>query len=108
MPIRRYLILGLCLSFAFVFAGCSWPPPYVFNEGEFNREAESFGKEPTDIKRVIVCYNKRRSTPQQILDLAGAECGKFNKVAKFYRQDFKTCPLFMPVSAYFSCQATRP
>ena len=105
---RRYMILCLCLSFAFAAAGCSRPPPYVFNKDEFNREAVSFGKEPTDIKSVIVCYNRRGSTPQQILDLAGAECGKFGKVAKFYRQDLKRCPLFTPVSAYFFCRDTGP
>ncbi len=105
MLMRRFLIFGFCLSFAFLAAGCSWPPPYVLHKDEFNRQAETFGKEPTDIAKVVVCYNKRNSTPRQIRDLAGAECRKFNKVAKFDRQDLQTCPLATPVSAYFSCRA---
>jgi hypothetical protein len=108
MLMRRYLILGLSLSFAFLAAGCSWPPPYVFKKGEFNRQRESFGKEPTDITSVIICYNKRGSTPRQIRDLAVAECAKFNKVAEFEHQDHKTCPLSTPVSAYFFCHKASP
>ncbi|MCH8834692.1 MAG: hypothetical protein IH925_01975, partial [Proteobacteria bacterium] len=50
------LVARVCLPFA-VLAGCAGSTvPYVYKAGEFNRASPDFGKVPTDITSVTICY----------------------------------------------------
>ncbi len=90
------------ISFAALASACA-QPAYVQQAGEFNRNSSNFGKDVTDIKSVTICYSSRGSTPAQVRSLATAECAKFGKSVRFINQDYVSCPLQTPVSAYFSC-----
>ncbi len=96
------LIVRVCLPL--VVAGCAGAAaPYVYKAGEFDRSSPTFGKAPTDITSVTICYNKRGTTPEEIRDMAQTECAQFDKTARFTKQNYQTCPLFTPVVAYFDC-----
>jgi len=77
--------------------------PYVFHEKEFNRGAVDFGKDPTDIERVTICYSSSNTTPDIVRDMAIEACGKFGKTARFVGQNYKSCPMVTPVSANYEC-----
>jgi len=77
--------------------------PYVHHAGEFNREATGFGQEVTDISQAIVCYSPSSTTPEQVMDLAIEECGKFGHSARFEEQRYSDCPITTPVSAVYLC-----
>lgn len=77
--------------------------PYVFKKDEFDREAESFGKEPKDRDFVTVCYSHWESTPEQALEIAEEECRRYGKKAGFADRRFDNCPLTTPVEATFAC-----
>ncbi|MBT3359939.1 MAG: hypothetical protein HN403_09970 [Rhodospirillales bacterium] len=98
---KYFLFLGFALTLS--AGGCGWAEPYVYAAGEFNRESSSFGKKLENRKKVSVCYNRGSATPRQVLELAQAECGKFQKVARFTGHERLKCPLFTPVTANFSC-----
>lgn len=110
MGMRKLLknSLPLCLGFALLAGGCAWTDPYVYDTQEFNRDAAEFGKELEDRTTVSICYNKRTTTPQQVLELAQNECGRFQKVAFFNGQDRLECPLFTPALAKFFCVNRYP
>ncbi len=96
------LIAGVCLPLA--LAGCAGATaPYVYKAGEFDRTLPTFGKDPTDINAVTICYNNRGTTPEEIRDMAQTECAQFEKSARFTDQNYKTCPLLTPVAAHFEC-----
>jgi len=99
---KSFLFLGLGL--ALLAGGCGWAEPYVYDTQEFNRNAPSFGKTLDNRGSVSVCYNKRGATPREVAELAQAECGKFQKVARFTGHQRLICPLFTPVKANFSCE----
>ncbi len=80
-----------------------WPEPYVYYSSEYDRENPSFGKDPTDITEVTICYGKRNSTPEDIRQLAQDECGKFRKKAVFIEHKIDQCPLLAPIEAHFTC-----
>ena len=82
---------------------CGSPEAYIYKAGEFNRQAKDFGKEPEKIDSVTICYNKFRTKPEIIANMASTECAKFNKKAEFKSQTLNTCPLFTPVAAVYSC-----
>ena len=88
----------LCL----VLAGCS-ASPFVYKVNEFDRSAPNFAVEPDDIAAVMVCYSNVNTTPEDVLDVARAECAKAGKEPRFSSQGYKKCPLWTPVTAYFSC-----
>ncbi len=97
------LVAHICLPFA-VLAGCAGSTvPYVYKVGEFNRASPNFGKEPTDITSVTICYGTRGTTPEEIRDMAQTECAQFEKTARFTDQNYRTCPLLTPVAAHFDC-----
>ncbi len=97
------LVARVCLPFA-VLAGCAASTaPYVYKVDEFNRSLPNFGKEPTDITSVTICYGTRGTTPEEIRDMAQTECAQFKKTARFTEQNYQTCPLLTPVAAYFDC-----
>ena len=104
----RLISLFFCACLALSVAGCADIPPYVHNKEEFNRSSAGFGKAPKDIGEVTICYNKGDTTPREIVALAKAECGKFNKVARFVTQRRLTCPVLTPISAEFICEAPEP
>jgi len=89
-----------------LLGACSDTAPYIYNADEFNRDSPNFGKEPTDIDNVAICYNKSSTTPQDLLALAESACTKFGKTAVFKKQDIFECPLLTPAQAHFSC--TKP
>ncbi|HEX9702291.1 MAG TPA: hypothetical protein VGA19_05525 [Rhodospirillales bacterium] len=88
---------------AFVLGGCAAPGPFVHHPGEFNRAAKDYGKEPTNIDSVTICYNKYGTSPGIVAKMASAECARFNKTAEYRRQSFEICPLFTPVAAEYEC-----
>ncbi len=101
---RRYLFLVILL----VLGACSGPPPYVHKAREFDRNASNFGQDPKDIENVTVCYAKSGTTPAEVRKTAQDECAKFNKEVRFLKQDYSTCPLSAPVSAFFECYIPQP
>ncbi|MEQ8193249.1 MAG: hypothetical protein RIB59_02055 [Rhodospirillales bacterium] len=70
---------------------------------EFDRTREDFGQEPKDINEAIVCYNKFKTKPETVKNMAVVRCAKYNKQAIFQRQDLNLCPLLTPVAAYYRC-----
>lgn len=102
----RWLIF-LAAGLALTAEGCSWPEPYVYRYQEFDRGLVTFGKEPTDIKSVGICYNKSNATPERIAEMAKAECAKYGKVARYGYQKRLACPLTTPVEAVYLCE-TQP
>jgi len=101
MPWILPLIAVMALT---AVGGCSLPDPYVYRNKEFDRDLATFGKEPKDLATVGICYNKKNTTPQQIIQMAQAECAKYHKVARFSRQTRLQCPLLTPVEAIFLCE----
>ncbi len=87
---------------------CEYATPYVYLADEFNRKRRDYGKDPTDIKEVTICYHKRATTPEAITQMAEEECGKFNKRARFLEHDYALCPLVTPVAAKYACDSVAP
>ena len=84
--------------------GCAPPPPYVYRHQEFDREQKYFGKELPDISSVGICYNKKNATPRQIVEMAQAECAKYDRVARLIEQRRLECPVVTPMEAVFTCE----
>jgi hypothetical protein len=82
---------------------CSLPAPYVYQVDEFNRESKDFGKDLKDRTSVGICYNKKNTTPKQIVKLAQDECAKYHKTARFSEQKRLECPIITPMEAIFEC-----
>ena len=97
------ILAALGILAVLLVTACGSPEAYVYKAGEFNRGAKDFGKEPEKIDSVTICYNKFRTKPEIIANMASTECAKFNKKAEFKRQTLKTCPLFTPVAAVYKC-----
>ncbi len=93
--VTTVLVLALGLS------ACG--PPYVYTPAEFDRESDSFGKQPEDRDFVTICYSEWESSPEQALEIAENECGKYGKSARVADQRFFNCPLTTPVEATFAC-----
>ena len=87
----------------FELSACSRSAPYVFKEGEFDRNSPNFNKMPDDIDKVQICYNKDSATTKVLLDMAKNECGRYGKRPYFQKQELLHCPLVTPVMATFSC-----
>lgn len=93
--------MALLVGLAVGLSACG--APYVYKKDEFDRESDTFGKEPEDRDFVTICYSHWESTPEQALEIADAECGKYGKTARFADQRFYKCPLNTPIEATFSC-----
>ena len=89
--------------FLLALSGCADPEPYIFRSNEFDRGAPSFGRDPTDVKTVTICYNRRITSPSELQEMARAECAKFDKVALYTQGSFLNCPILLPLGAYFNC-----
>ncbi len=104
MSLNRTLRTALMIPvLAVVLAACA-APPYVLNADEFNRGSSEFGKDPTDISEVTICYRESSTTPRAVRALAEAECAAFGKTARLIDQDYLTCPMATPVAANFACE----
>ena len=90
--------VSLCLA----LAGCS-ATPFVYKANEFDRSAPDFAVEPDDVAAVTVCYSNVDTAPEDVLDVARAECAKAGKKPRFSSQGYGDCPLSTPVSARFTC-----
>ncbi len=95
LPVIFGLLLGL--------SACSRAAPYVFKEGEFDRNSPTFNKTPDDIDKVQICYNKNTTKPGFLQKIARNECSRYGKRARFQKQDILHCPLVTPVMATFLC-----
>ena len=87
-----------------LMTACSMPNPYVYLLEEFNRDAVGFGKKPTDIDDVSICYSSWSTTPDVVSKLAQAECGKYDKDAVPQHQDYQYCALMTPRRAVYACR----
>ena len=103
MVISRGIPLIVLASLGLAALGCAEIEPYVYTGLEFDRDAPEFGKQPTNIAKVEICYNKQSTTVQALTELANARCGEFGKAARFQSQDYLECPLFTPARATFAC-----
>ncbi|MDP7651796.1 MAG: hypothetical protein QGF38_08845 [Rhodospirillales bacterium] len=99
----RILATSALAVFLFALGGCADPEPYVYRSGEFDRGSSDFGRDPTDVKAVAICYNRRVTSPAQLQEMARAECAKFGKVARYTQGRILTCPLALPLGAHFEC-----
>ena len=84
-------------------AACSRVEPYVYDEGQFNRDAPDFGKRKKDIESVGICYRKGGTDPGTLVAMARKACGEFGKVARYRNQDMLICPLDAPAYIIFDC-----
>jgi uncharacterized protein YcfL len=96
-PPRLLVAVGLMLA-----AGCSALTPYTTNPA-------APPKGVVDARdRVGVCFNKFKTTAEQVQQQAQAECAK-NTVAELididYRLDF--CPMSVPGRASFACTPAK-
>ena len=96
-------LAALAVIILAVLGGCADPEPYVYRSGEFNRAASDFGRDPTDVETVTICYNRRATTPAELQEMARAECAKFNNVARYTNGSILTCPALLPLGAHFDC-----
>lgn len=84
-------------------AGCAPPPPHVFRPDEFDRSSKTFNQDPKDRRSVLICYNRRSATPEQVRQLAAEACTKVGKSARFLRHEYNDCPLATFSGARFAC-----
>lgn len=96
----RALILVVAMMIG--LAGCA-DEPYILKLSEFDRSAPNFRKDPTDLSAVRICYSRGATSPETLQDMAAAECGKVQKVARYHGGRYFDCPLFLPASAEFVC-----
>jgi hypothetical protein len=108
VKIKKNLALWALLGVLGWLAACEYATPYVYIADEFNRKKRDYGKDPVDITEVTICYHKRATTPETITQMAQAECGKFNKRARFVEHDYYVCPLVTPVAAKYVCESVTP
>lgn len=104
MRLRWLLFPAAALALA-AAEGCAWPDPYVYRHREFDRSLVDFGKDPQQRNSVGICYNKKNATPEQIAEMAKAECAKYGKVARYSHQKRLDCPLTTPMEAVYICDA---
>jgi hypothetical protein len=84
-------------------AGCSIFDPYVYKEDEFNRESETFFKEPDDRDFVTICYSPLTADTPRRYELAKETCGKYGKTAVYDGRSAGSCPVLIPVEAVYRC-----
>lgn len=95
----------LYLMGAMIFlAGCAADlQPHIYIPEEFDRTRPDFNKPLKDRGEVIICFNKLKTTPQKIANMAALECSRFNKNAEFVKQEALNCPLLTPIAARYNC-----
>ncbi len=100
---RTRKLAALAVFLLATLGGCTDPEPYVYRSGEFDRGASNFGRDPTDVKTVAICYNRRVTSPADLQEMARAECAKFDKVARYTQGSMLSCPMLLPLGAHFDC-----
>tara|TARA_S200000501_G_scaffold180290_1_gene169698 strand:- start:3958 stop:4287 length:330 start_codon:yes stop_codon:yes gene_type:complete len=95
----------ICISLfvLFLITGCSNREAYIYDPHEFNRERADFGRELTDRTEVSICYHMGSTTPQMLEQMADDECRKFNKKAKFKKNQILICSVSTPALIHFDC-----
>lgn len=100
---RNVLCTAILMAFA---AGCTADlEPHIYIPSEFDRTRSDFNKPLKDRTGVTICFNKLKTTPQKIANMAALECARFNKKAEYIRQEARFCPLLTPISAQYRCVA---
>lgn len=99
--IRQFIFI---LGAALVMAGCAADlQPHIFIPNEFDRTRPDFNKPLKDRSEVIICFNKLKTTPQKIANMAALECSRYDKNAVFVKQEALHCPLLTPIAARYNC-----
>ena len=91
------------LVLVFYLSACTKVEPYILNDSEFNRNSPSFSAQLKDRSNVEICYNKRSTRPEIIIQIATDECRRFGKVAFFGRSKNLVCSLNAPSLATYAC-----
>jgi hypothetical protein len=92
------------VALALAVGSCGATEPYIYKHDEFNRSAEDFNKPLTDRNGVTICYNGIGTTDAEVARIAGNECARFGKFARFQEATFGDCPMLTPVQARFACE----
>jgi hypothetical protein len=56
-----------------------------------------------DFSRIGVCYNRKTTTPRQVLDVARRNCEPGTRPWLIEQDTHLTCPLLTPTRATFAC-----
>ncbi len=102
--IKSLFGVGLVLA----LSACAAQPPYVFQQGEFQRDSRFYLEGVTDLQEVKVCYTKRGTTPKQVTEVAQNACAQFSKKAIFREQSYRVCPIVTPIAAVYDCVDDAP
>ena len=105
-PLQKQILRPIIYSVAIltILAGCAADlQPYVYVSSEFDRTRKDYGKPLKDRNEVIICFNKHKTTPKIISNMAVLECARFNKRAVYVKQEPRLCPLMTPISAHYQC-----
>lgn len=98
---RALILLGLVP--VLLTTACAAVDPYVYQSGEFNRDAPGFGREPDDVTEVAVCYLSARTSGGRVAEIAEERCAAFGRTARLRGREYGVCPLATPVLARFDC-----
>jgi hypothetical protein len=95
MTLRRLLVLAVAVA----VAGCSAVTPFATAPLPVEPGVKDAGP------RVAICYNKFKTPPEKVQELAQAECFG-NSVAELTNTDYHldNCPLMTPGRATFVCR----
>lgn len=86
----------LALSGAVLMAGCVSEAPYVFTDYRFHQRGQ-----------VIVCYDEKNASPEQVKALADNICAQYDRTSQFQFQQPLQCSWTAPTQVFFTCVA-RP
>lgn len=103
---RRSARLGnllIAAALAAVAGGCGATDPFVYKEGEFNRESSRFNKPLLEGELVYVCYNGFGTTDLDVQRIAAAKCAELGRTAIRVNYEFGRCPLLTPNAEIFRC-----
>lgn len=104
-PLNRHILYSITVvAILAILAGCAADlQPHIYVPQEFDRTRSDFNKPLKDRNEVIICFNKLKTKPHKIVNMAALECSRFNKDAKFNRQEADFCPLVTPIAARYWC-----
>ena len=98
----RHILFSIAAG-AFLMGCAADLQPHIYKPVEFDRTQSDFNKPLKDRSEVIICFNKLKTKPQKIANMAALECSRFNKNAKFNLQEANFCPLVTPIAARYWC-----
>jgi hypothetical protein len=91
------------LTLMLLLSACGATAPYVYNPGEFNRQAAGFNIEPADISEVSICYQALVTDRESVVALAEERCRQFDRTAELLGTGYGHCPLLTLARARFAC-----